>query len=73
MARGKIYEFAVIYNPKQTKDTAGNDTTPASVLIVNPTQTMATNEKEVGLRASRAIPTAFDDRLEDCEVFVRPF
>lgn len=73
MARGKVFEYAVLYHPKQTKDTAVNDTTPARSIIVNPTQTMATNEKEVGLRASRAIPKDFDDRLDDCEVLVRPF
>ena len=73
MAKGKMFDFAVLYHPKQTKDTAGNDTTPASQLIVKPQQTLAINEKEVGLRASRAIPAEFDDRLDDCEVLVRPF
>jgi hypothetical protein len=73
MAKGKLFEFSVLYHPKQTKDTAGNDTTPASQLIVDKQSTLAINEKEVGLRASRAIPVEYDNRLDDCEVLVRPF
>jgi hypothetical protein len=73
MAKGKIYEYAVVYHPKATKDTAGNDTTPPSKQIVPNTSTLAISEKEVGIKASRAIPAEYDDRLEDCEVFVRPF
>jgi hypothetical protein len=73
MAKGKLFEYAVVYHPKQTKDTSGNDTTPPSVLIVPKSSTLATTDKEVGIRASRAIPVEYDDRLDDCEVFVRPF
>lgn len=73
MAKSKLFEFAVLYHPKQTKDTSGNDTTPPSKLIVTHQATLAKDEKEVGLRASRSIPAEYDDRLEDCEVIVRPF
>lgn len=73
MAKGKLFEYSVLYHPKQTKDTAGNDTTASSVLIVKKTETLAVTEKEVGLKASRAIPKEYEDKLEDCEVLVRPF
>ncbi len=73
MPKGKIYEYTVVYNPKATKDSAGNDTTPSSKQVVPNTSTVATSQQEVAIKASRAIPAEYDDRLEDCEVFVRPF
>ncbi len=73
MAKGKLFEYAVLFHPPQTKDSAGNDTTPPSKLIVPRAETLAKDEKEVGLRASRSIPQEYDDKLENCEVIVRPF
>ena len=55
MARGKLYEYAVLFHPKPTKDPAGNDTTPKSTVIVPLTQILAESDKEVAIKAARAI------------------
>lgn len=73
MAKGKLWEFAVLFHPKMLKDNAGNDVTPPSVKIVPRTEMLAATEKEVALKGARAIPADYEDRLEDCEVLVRPF
>jgi len=73
MAKGQLFEYAVLYHPKPTKDPAGNDTTPKSTMIVEPTRILADNDKEVSIKASRAIPPTYDDKLELVEILVRPF
>ena len=73
MAKGQLFEYAVLFHPKPTKDPAGNDTTPKSEVIVEPTRILAENEKEESIKASRAIPEKFDDRMELVEILVRPF
>ena len=73
MAKGQLFEYAVLFHPKPTKDPAGNDTTPKSTVVVQPTQVLAENEKEVSIKASRQIPESYDDKLELVEILVRPF
>ena len=73
MAKGKLFEYAVLYHPKPIKDAAQNDVTPASTIIVSATVALFKDEKEAGIKASRSIPPEYDDKLEYCEVLVRPF
>lgn len=69
----KLFQFAVIYNPKTTKDPAGNETQGPPVLLVPITDVLATGEKEVAMRAARMIPEQYLDKLDLVEVCVRPF
>jgi hypothetical protein len=71
--KGQLFEYAVLFHPKPTKDPAGNDTTPKSTMIVEPTRILAESEKEVSIKASRAISTDYDDKMELVEILVRPF
>lgn len=73
MAKGQLFEYAVLYHPKPTKDPAGNDTTPKSEIIVEPVRLLAENEQEVSIKASRAIPEKYDALLHQVEILVRPF
>ena len=73
MAKGQLFEYAVLFHPKPTKDPAGNYTTPKSEVIVEPIRILAENEKEVSIKASREIPEKFDDKMELVEILVRPF
>lgn len=69
----KLYQWAILLNPRATKDAMGNDTTPPAKLIVEPKYQLAKDEKEVALRAAREIPTEYLDKLDEVEVLVRPF
>lgn len=78
--RGRLFEYAVLYHPKQTKEQIERgeavrfDTVrPKSVLLVTPTTIMASSDQEVSIQAARAIPTEYLDKLEDVEIVVRPF
>ena len=74
MARTKLFDFAVLYHPRPTKDPSGNDTTPDSELLaLSDKPVLANTEKEVAMKAARAIPEAYADKLDLVEVIVRPF
>lgn len=74
MARGKLFEYAVLYHPKQTKDQAERNEWPKSQLVVNPTTILAGTEVEVAMIAARSTEmSAHMDHLEDVETIVRPF
>ena len=73
MAKGKLFEYAALYHPKQTKDQAERGESPKSVLVTPPTTIMAGSEQEVGIVAARALPAEYVDKLEDVEIVVRPF
>ncbi len=69
----KLFEYAIIHNPKATKDAQGNDTTAPSAILTDPTHILAKDEKEVAMRAARQIPDTYLDKLDEVEVLVRPF
>lgn len=69
----KLFEVAIIHNPKATKDAQGNDTTKAASVLMEPKHILAKDEKEVAMRGARDIPDAYLDKLDEVEVLVRPF
>jgi uncharacterized protein with ATP-grasp and redox domains len=74
MAKGKLFEYAVIYHPKEKKDAAGNATeTKKSVLVQSVTTVLAGGEQEVGIIAAKSIGEEYMDKLEDVEIVIRPF
>lgn len=73
MARGKLFDYAVLYHPKPTKDENDRGVTPKSEVLIKPTTTIASGPEQVATLASRAIPDTHLDRLDDIEIVVRPF
>lgn len=69
----KLFQYAVIYSPKTVKDQAGNETQGPPELLVEITNILAANDKEVAMRAARLIPEKYLDKLDRVEVCVRPF
>lgn len=72
-ARGKLFEFAVLYHPKPTKEQNERGETPKSVLVTEPTTILATSEQEVSIKAAQSIGSDYADKLDDVEIVVRPF
>lgn len=74
MPKGKLFEYAVLYHPKEKKDAAGNPLdSKKSIVIKEPTTVIAGGEQEVGILAAKAIPAEYEDKLEDVEIVIRPF
>ena len=74
MAKGKLFEYAVVYHPKEKKDAAGNPLeTKKSILVSTPQFILAGSDKEVAMLAAKSIPGEYDDKLEDVEICIRPF
>jgi len=73
MAKGKLFEYAVLYHPRPTKDQRDAGESPKSVIVTQPTQVLSASDGEVSILAARGIPTEYLDKLEDVEILVRPF
>lgn len=74
MAKSRIFEYAILYHPKEKKDAAGNPLeTVKSILVKDVARVLAESEQEVGMLAARAIPAEYEDKLTDLEITIRPF
>jgi hypothetical protein len=71
--RGKLFEYAVVYHPKQTKDQLERGEHPKSVMVLPPQTMVAVSDKEVGMVAARGLPSEYVDKLDDVEILIRPF
>lgn len=71
--RAQLFEYAVLWQPKERTDSNGNDVTPASTILVQPTRVLVKNEGEAMITASRAIPEEYLGKLDEVELVVRPF
>jgi hypothetical protein len=72
----KLYEYAVVYNPKPPQNmTLAIVTTPTepAVIVVPPTCVLARDEKHAAMLAARAIPESYAGKLDEVDVAVRPF
>jgi hypothetical protein len=69
----KLFEYAVLYHPKIVKDSQGNETQGDDKIIKAPEFTLAKDDKEVAIRAARAIPDEYLTKLDQVEIVVRPF
>lgn len=68
-----LFEYAVIFTPVATKDQAERGERPKSSLIVDVTRVLANSADEAGMLAARAIPTEYIDKLQQCDIAIRPF
>lgn len=73
MARGKLFEYAVLYHPKPSKEEADRGETPKSEVLIPPKSILASSDQQVGMLAARAIPDTHVDKLDEIEIVVRPF
>lgn len=69
----KLFEYAVIYNPKPTKDQMERGENPKSELVVDVTRVLANNDKEAMMLAARSIPEKYTDKLDQLDIACRPF
>ena len=73
MAKGKLFEYAVLYHPKPTKEQNDRGETPKSEVLIDPKSCLAISAEQVSVLAARAIPAEYVDKLDDVEIVVRPF
>lgn len=73
MSKATIWEYAIIYTPLQTRDQLERGEAPKAVLLVDVQRILAANEAEANMYAARAIPTEYADKMQQCEIAVRPF
>lgn len=72
MTKQRLFEYAVIYHPKPTKEQRDADESPKSTIVVPLNSTLAFDEKEVGMRVARALPEEYTDKFDSIEILIRP-
>lgn len=73
MARGHLFQFAVIHHPRQTEEQRKRDEWPESVIVVPLTPLIATSERTAMLKLARAIPEEHTEHMDDLEIVLRDF
>lgn len=73
MARGQLFEYAVLHHPKPTLEQAQTGESPKTVVVQQPKLLLATTKEEVSILAARDLPVALIDKLNEIEILVRPF
>jgi len=72
-ARLKLFQYAVLFHPKPTKDQIETGERPKSVVVTEVTTVLAGSEQEVGILAARSVDPKYVTALDDVEIIVRPF
>lgn len=73
VARGKLFDYAILYHPREKKDAAGNPIETKKSQLIKRDTVLAVSDKEVGMLAAKSLPDEYLDKLEDVEIIVRPF
>ncbi len=70
LAKSKLFQYAVIWHPteKQSKEEDKK-----SILIVEPTTILASDDKAVGMMAVMSIPENKRKEVDQIEIVIRPF
>lgn len=71
--RERLFEYAIIFHGKPTKDESDRNVRVRSRLLKPITAILARDEAEVRLIAGRDIPEEYLDRVDQVEVVVVPF
>jgi hypothetical protein len=71
--RKGLFQYAILFHPKPTKDAQGNDTTLPTEIVVPITPVLAGSEQEVAMLAARQIPEKYLEQLAEIEVIVTAF
>lgn len=75
MAKGTLFEYAVLYHPptKRSKDGEGEETGGKTKLIGTVGHVVAASPETAAMVAVRSLPEEYADKLDDLEVIVHPF
>ena len=72
MAKGHLFEYAVLFHPKPRK--VGDETqTDPTEIVVAPSTLIATDEGTVSILVARQIPEKYLTMLDQVEILIRPF
>lgn len=69
----KLFEYAILFNPIQTKEDRDNGKKPQTVLLKDVTRLLAEDQNEVTLIAAREIAPEYLGVLSQVTIAVRPF
>lgn len=65
-----LFYYSVVYFPKQKRD-AEEKSEPK--ILIEPTLVVAEDEAQVRFKATRKIPAEYENKIDQIEIYVRPF
>lgn len=68
----QLFQYSILYVPKKKSSDKTSKTDKAQVLV-KVTDVLAEDAQQATILASRAIPEAYLDRLDEVQLAVRPF
>lgn len=72
MAKLKLYQYAILWHPKEKqKDEEKNEA--KTKLIVDLTTVLAASDQVAQMMAIKAIPEEYTDQLDQIDIAIRPF
>lgn len=72
MARGSLFQYAVLYHPNPTKQEQDLGETPKSQIVLAPDHLLAGSLEQAKTLVGRKIPENFLDKLDQLEILVGP-
>jgi hypothetical protein len=69
MSKTKLFQYVIFFEPTEKEEEEGKKT----LLVKDVTNVLATEEKNVVMIASRAIPEEYLNKLDQINIIVRPF
>jgi hypothetical protein len=70
MAKGQLFQYAVLWHPNKKQDEEEGLKTK---VVVDVTTVLCNDQKEATMRAAMSIPAEYREQLDQVELFVRPF
>lgn len=68
----KLYEYALVHQPKQTKREKEDGIEPEAELV-DFGHLLAKDDKIAMMKVTKLIPASFDKKLEEVQICLRPF
>lgn len=65
----KLFEYAIIWHPNHQQAKDGQK----SKIVVQPTVVLAVDDRAASILAARAIPSEYQDSLDQVEIALHPF
>ena len=69
LVRERMFQYAILWHPSKEQAKEGQK----SKMLVEPRMILGTDDKTIGMKAIKAIPSEYDNQLEQIEVVVQAF
>lgn len=73
MSKMKLFEYAVLFHPKATKEQKDAGEEPVSRILMDSITMLARDQNEAVMRVARELPSEYMTKLDQVEIMIRSF